>query len=128
MNLLDQLLEKLAEGDKPNKFTRGMGVLIRSAREDVGFSQRDLAEKIYRRQAALSEMENGLMEPDAETLLYLSYHLNKPIAYFYPAPYKPDIQPGDLSEKENELLIQARRLPEEDLKRIIAQVRALAEL
>jgi transcriptional regulator with XRE-family HTH domain len=128
MNLIDQLLEGLNTSSVPNSFTRGMGSLIRQAREEKGLSQRELASKIYRRQAALSEMENGLMQPDAETLLLLSYHLKKPIDYFYPSPYKPDPQPGELTEKENELIIHARRLNSDDFRKLIVQVIALADI
>ena len=103
MKLLDQLLEILSEGEKPNRFTKSMGDLIRKAREEASLSQRQLAELIYRRQAALSEMENGLMQPDAETLLLLSDRLKKPIVYFYPSPWKPDPLGEDLNEKEKEL-------------------------
>jgi transcriptional regulator with XRE-family HTH domain len=101
---------------------------IHKAREEAGYNQRELANFINRRQAALSVIENGLMQPDAETLLGLSYNLNKSINYFFPAPYKPDPQPGEYSEKEIELIMQTRRLSEDDLKKIIAQVRALADL
>ncbi len=128
MNPFEQLMENLNKGSVPNHLTRGMGELIRKAREETGLSQRELANLIYRRQAALSEMENGLMQPDAGTLLLLSYNLNKPITYFYPAPYKPFPHDEKLSEKEVELLIQIKRLSEEDVKRVIAQVKALGDL
>ena len=128
MKLVDQVLEKLSQGDKPNKFTLGMGVLIRYAREESGLTQRELASLIYRRQAALSEIENGLMEPVAGTLLLLSHHLQKPLGYFYPHPFKPDISLEDLSEDEKSLIIQIRRLSDDDLKRIIAQVKAIAQI
>ena len=128
MKLADQVLERFSRGDKPNKFTLGMGDLIRKAREESGLTQRELASKIYRRQAALSEIENGLMQPDAETLLLLSHFLNRPLDYFYPKPFKPDVSLADLSEDEKSLIIQTRRLSDDDLKRIIAQVKALVEL
>ncbi len=128
MNFLDQFLESLNKDEDPNRFTKGMGELIRKAREESGYSQRELASLIYRRQAALSEMENGLMQPDAGTLFILSRILNKPITYFYPEPYKPDPQNEELSESEKELLIQSQRLSDDDLRRIIAQVKAIAEL
>ena len=128
MNLFDQLLEKLSAGEKPNQFTLGMGSLIRKAREESGFNQRELARKIYRRQAALSEIENGLMQPDAETLLAFSYHLHKPLNYFFPEPYKPDPEIDTLTEDEKTLIIQARCLSEDDLKRFIAQVKAIAQI
>ncbi len=72
MKLVDQVLENLSQGDKPNKFALGMGGLVRNAREEMSLTQRELAALIYRRQAALSAIENGLMQPDAETLLLLS--------------------------------------------------------
>lgn len=128
MNLLDQFLESISKGSVPNKFTTSMGDLIRKAREDAGFSQRELASKIYRRQAALSEMENGLMQPDAETLLILSYYLKKPISYFFPKHLLPEPEANELSETEKSLLMEARQLDEDDLKRVIAQVRAIAQL
>ncbi len=56
----------------PNKFTRAMGRLIKDAREERDMSQTDLAEQVYRRQAAISEMENGKMEVDAFTLMMLA--------------------------------------------------------
>jgi transcriptional regulator with XRE-family HTH domain len=61
-----------------------MGELIFKAREEAGFSQRVLAGRIYRRQVALSDMENGKMETNASTLVYLAFNLNKPITYFPP--------------------------------------------
>lgn len=128
MRFVDRVLEKASQGDKPNKFTLGMGDLVRNAREEMGLTQRELAALIYRRQAALSAIENGLMQPDAETLLLLSHHLQKPIGYFYPQPFKPDISLEDLSEDEKSLIIQTRRLSNDDLKRIIAQAKALVEL
>ncbi len=90
MKLLDDFLEIFSVRDIPNRFTIGMGELIRQAREESGFSQRELASKIYRRQAALSDIENGKMEPNTSTLVFLSYNLNKPILYFFPEPYKPE--------------------------------------
>lgn len=128
MKIVDQVFEKVSQGEKPNKFTLGMGDLIRKAREESGLTQRELASKIYRRQAALSEIENGLMQPDAETLLLLSHHLQKPLEYFYPQPFKPDMNLDDLSEDEKSLIIQTRRLSGEELIRIIAQVKAIAQI
>ena len=43
MKLLDDFLEIFSVRDIPNRFTIGMGELIRRAREEVGFSQRELA-------------------------------------------------------------------------------------
>jgi transcriptional regulator with XRE-family HTH domain len=128
MNLIDQLMESLQKGSKPNSLTLEMGEQIRRAREEAGINQRDLAKSIYRRQAALSEMENGYMEPDAETLLLLALQLKKTISYFFPRIYRKFIETGELSELEMDLLTQARRLSDDDLERIVIQVKALGNL
>lgn len=128
MKLLDSVLEKLAAGDLPNKFTIRMGELIRKAREEAGFSQRELAERIYRRQAALSDMENGKMEPNASTLVYLAFNLKKPISYFFPKQFSPEIDVTEMSTLENEILIYLKQLDERDLIRILAQVKVLSDL
>lgn len=128
MNLIDQLIESLQKGAKPNSLTREMGYQIRIAREEMGFSQRELSKLIYRRQAALSEIENGLMEPDAETLLLLSLTLKKPIAFFFPNIYRHFLEIGKLSDFEQELILQFRRLADEEQKIILAQIKAIADL
>lgn len=73
-------------------------------------------------------IENGLMKPDAETLLMLSLILEYPLANFFPKKYRRVTKISNLTELESELLIQARRLTEDDLRRIIAQVKALVEM
>lgn len=104
-----------------------MGKLVRGAGEEADYSQRKLAELIYRRQAALSDMENGKMEPDASTLLLLAFNLKKSLSYFFPAPWLNNIEAGLLTEIEQELLIQARRITPDDLQKIIIQIKAVAE-
>ncbi|MHA1280750.1 MAG: helix-turn-helix domain-containing protein [Candidatus Helarchaeota archaeon] len=128
MKFLDSLLENLSAGDLPNKFTLAMGKLIRQAREEMGFSQRELASKIYRRQAALSEMENGKMEPSASTLMSLSYHLNKPISYYFPDQFALEKNLGELTDLEKEIIIYAKQLDRRDQVRILVQLKALSDL
>jgi len=128
MKLIDSFLDKLSEGDLPNKFTLKMGELIREAREESGYSQRELAERIYRRQAALSDMENGKMEPNASTLVYLAFNLNKPISYFFPEQFTPDRNLDEISDLEKEILIFINQLDKDDQVKILAQVRALSML
>jgi transcriptional regulator with XRE-family HTH domain len=127
---LERLLERL-QSDKeyiPNKLTLGMGELIRQAREEAGLSQAELARRIYRRQASLSNMENGLMEASASSLIYLSGALDKPITYFFPKAIMRDLEPDPRSPELSELLLQASRLSGGDLKGVTAQIRALADL
>jgi transcriptional regulator with XRE-family HTH domain len=128
MNFLESLLEKLSAGDMPNHFTRAMGELIRKAREESGYSQRDLAQKIFRRQAALSDMENGKMEPNASTLTLLSHYLKKPISYFFPDRYTPEKNLGEFSDIEKEILMYVKQLDPNDQIKIQAQIKALSKL
>lgn len=128
MNLFDSLLEKLNASETPNGFTLGMGDLIRRAREEKELSQRALASKIYRRQAALSEMENGKMEVSASTLMALSYHLEKPISYFFPERYNPHTKLSEVSSLEEEILVNIHKLDEKDQAKILAQIKAIINL
>lgn len=128
MKLKDRISEKFTAGDIPNTFTIRMGELIRKAREEAGFSQRELAELIYRRQAALSDMENGKMEPNASTLVHLAFNLNKPISYFFPDAFSPEKELKELSDIEKEILMYAKKLDQQDQIKIAAQLRALYNL
>jgi len=115
-------------GKPPNKYTMAMGELIRKAREDSGLTQEQLAEKIYRKKLAVSEMENGKVEINAWVLLYLSNTLEKPISYFFPKrllAFDPDLD--KLSEMEKDLLNNFRFIEYEELKRVaIEQIKALS--
>lgn len=137
--MLQKLIEKAfgkqyEAGELPNKFTKAVGQLIRDARNEAKMRQAELAKLIYRRQAAVSDMENGKMEPTASTLLLLmSYALNKPIGYFFPRNQGVvELFKGDLTAEEQELIFQSRRIvnysDEAELKKVIAQVKALADL
>ncbi len=113
----------------PNKFSVAMGELIRKARIEAKMSQAELAERAYFRQAAISQIETGKRDVTASEVVYLSYALNKPITYFYPTHLlEIKIEDNELSILEQELLMQAKRLDPDDLKRLIAQARALADL
>ena len=113
----------------PNKFSVAMGELIRRARMEAKMSQAELAGKAYFRQAAISQIETGKRDVTASEVVYLSYALNKPISYFFPLPlFNIKNEDVELSILEKELLMQAQRLNADDLKRLIAQARALADL
>ena len=113
----------------PNKFSIAMGELIRQARIDAKMSQAELADKAYFRQAAISQIETGKRDVTASEIVYLSYALNKPITYFYPLHlFNINTEDDELSLLEQELLMQAKRLDAADLKRLLAQAKALADL
>jgi len=127
------VLEKLANliSDKiptPNKFTRAMGELIRQAREEAGLSQAELARLIYRRQATISDIENGKSEVSAGTLTLLAAALDKPIIYFFPRWILRELKAEDLDIEEQELLLHFRHISDKRLRRLaIRQLKLLAD-
>lgn len=115
-------------GSIPNGFTIGMGELIKKARIEAGLSQTDLAKKTYYRQSTLSKIENGRIELSAGDLLYFAAALNKPVTYFFPKKYIRRLITDDIDDELiDELILLAKKLDDDDLKRIIVQVRALAQ-
>ena len=113
----------------PTAFTEAVGRRMREAREERGLSQKRLAERIKRRQAAISAMENGTMQPDATTLVVMAEALQKPITFFFPPPWGPRVARGDLSYDEQALLLEFRRLESDEYRKVaVALLAALANL
>lgn len=128
--MLDKFLDQLkTEGPYlPNKFTIALGKLIQETRREVNMSQAEIANRAYLKQSSISKIENGTRAVSTEELLYISYALDKPIGYFFPKRFTIDPEESDLTILEKELLIQARQLGRDDLRRLIVQAKALAEL
>lgn len=127
--VLDTLSELFSEKTpKPNKYTIAIGKQIQQARNDASLSQAELAKKIYVRRATVSDIENGKADVDAVTLALIAYILDKPIIFFFPGPLFLNLQFDDLSEFERVLILQLRRLDYGDQKRILAQIKALADM
>jgi len=118
----------LLKSDKPNlpnKFTIALGELIRKARIEANLSQKELAWNAYINQAAISLIETGKRSVSVEEIVYLSNALNKPISYFFSMSMLHPIDDNNLSILEQELVKNARQLNETDLKKIIAQIKAI---
>lgn len=111
----------------PNKFTIGMGALIKSARNEAGLTQSELAKLAYFHQASISQIEAGKREVTSSELLSFSVALKKPFVYFLPEPYKRYFDAQDTPSSIQELLLVAQELDDEDLNRLIIQARALAK-
>ena len=127
---IDKLLNEIFgdQHNRPNKFTIRMGELIRTAREEKGFSQAELAIEIRMRRATLSDIENGKNEPNASELLYLAAKLEKPLTYFFPRHLRSQLSVEDLSPEDLELLLHFREIYTDELMKIaIHQVKVLAE-
>ncbi|MEO1289373.1 MAG: helix-turn-helix transcriptional regulator [Chloroflexota bacterium] len=124
--ILDALQDK---GSVPNTFTRHLGKQLKKARQEAGISQSDLAEAVYRRRPSISDMENGLMMPDFGTIFLIANHLDKSILYFIPPHYLRNTADEDLelTDLEKELLVNFRRLNEDEQKIAIKQVRVLTD-
>jgi transcriptional regulator with XRE-family HTH domain len=129
--MLEKLLDYLTpdEPQLPNKFTIYMGDKIREARIDAGISQQDLARRVYKRQAALSDYENGKAIVNSDTLSLLAVILNKPLEYFYPHYQYDRIHPGELSPFEDELIKSVRYhiAGEQFMKLLIDIVKAIGK-
>ena len=110
-----EFLDKLKTNEItiPNIFTREMGKLINSAREEAGLSQSELAKKLFRRQATISDFENGKIEIGILTLVQIAKVFGKPISYFIPQ-IKFMVSISDIQSKwEEEALALFRDLKHE---------------
>jgi len=58
----------------------------------------------------------------------MSHALDKPILYFFPEEFREDLAEDELTSLQQELIMQARRLSRDDLRKLVAQARAVAEL
>lgn len=125
----EKIIEMLAYKEpRPNKFTIYLGNQIQKARLEVGLSQEELSQYIYKRRATVSDIENGKGEVDASTLAILAHVLKKPFGYFYPPFLYREIKQEDLTPLENELLLQFRQIYDDILRELaIEQVKVMAE-
>lgn len=73
-------------------------------------------------------MENGKVEPTASELVFLSGVVDKPITYFFP---KEIVRHLIFKEQEdelmNELVVVCSKLSENELQKIIDQIRAIVD-
>jgi|SRR6266540_6190306 len=127
--MLEKLLETLSTDDRilPNKFTKAMGKRIRDARLEAKMSQAELAEKAYFKQSSISKIESGNRAVAAEDILYLCFALNKPISYFFPKEFSEEFGEEDLTPDEKEFLMIARQMKRSDLRKLMAQAKALID-
>jgi transcriptional regulator with XRE-family HTH domain len=91
-----------------------VGELIRRARTEKNLSQAELAELLGRRQAYISDLENGKTEPSATLLMQLCLLLGQPITYFFQHGWmdagQPPLKPDELSTEEAALFERLRQL------------------
>ena len=117
-----------ADHSRFDTFSEDIGKRIRQARLEAKLNQTQLAEKLNKKQATISEIERGMIDINASTLLKLAIVLEKPVSFFFPQCIHAIVQPEKISASEAELITFSRKLNRDDLKRIVIQIRALAEL
>ncbi|MCE9644460.1 MAG: helix-turn-helix domain-containing protein [Chloroflexi bacterium] len=122
--MFDKLIDLLPQQEepKPNKFTIYMGNAIKTAREEAGLSQDELAKKIFRRRATLSDIETGKADVDAGTLWLFSAYLKKPLSYFYPPYARENMRPEEMGPLEHELQMHFMQIKEDVLKMLVIQI------
>lgn len=127
--MLKRILDSIYDesGNLPNRYTQALGERIREARVEAKMSQGELAENAHFRQSSISKIESGVRAVTSEEILYLSYALHKPIPYFFPEEFREEFEEEELSPLQKELIIQARKLSRDDLRKLIAQAKALAD-
>ena len=112
----------------PNKFTIHLGELIRKARLESNLTQAELAERAYFSQTAISQVEQGKRDVSAAEILYFSAALDKLVLYFFQPFVDMNSEEIELSPLEIELVNQAKKLSMEDLRKLVAQTKALVNL
>ena len=96
---------------------RILGKRIREARERLGMTQEELAEKLNKAQNAISSYENGTRAIRISELPDLANALEVPIAYFF----------GDIEPDEEAAALLAQLTPERR-REILARLRLEIEL
>lgn len=108
MNLLDFIKDLAYKEPLPNKYTIFLGGQIKKAREEAGMNQEELAEKLDKTRATVSNIETGKGEVNASTLALLAHIFNKPLGYFYPDYLYQEVKQESLSPIEVELITNFR--------------------
>lgn len=92
-----------------------LGERIRRAREGLGLSQEELAERVDKDQRAISDYERGERRVPAIDLPVLAIALDVPIMYFY----QGELKANDLGRA---VLEQMNRLESEAAKQVLVDV------
>ena len=67
-----------------SELSKTIGIKVKTAREDAGLSQKDLAKKVGYSPATISQLEAGLFRISVDSLEKIARILKKPLHYFLP--------------------------------------------
>jgi len=110
--------------DKWNAGT--FGKRIREARGDL--TQKELADRIHKKQESISDLERGRTEVGAFDLVGIAVNLGKKITFFY-EDYPSVLPTPELSHDEEDLIFFFRQIEEPAMKKLaISQVKRLADI
>lgn len=90
--------------------------MIREKRKALGWTQKELVEKIFSTQQAVARWENSITEPNLESLTALSKALGVPVSHFIDK---------EIVETEEDFLILYRSLNPRDRENTISYMRLL---
>lgn len=88
--------------------------MIREKRKALGWTQKELAEKIFSTQQAVARWENSITEPNLESLTALSKALGVPVSHFIDK---------EIVETEEDFLTLYRSLNPRDRENTISYMR-----
>lgn len=98
---------------------------IRRARSEARATQEDVAAVLNKTRVVVSDIERGRVNVSVSDLSLIADYFRKPISYFFP-PYNS--APGELSAREEALLVQFSGLPRTDQLIVIEDVRQRREI
>lgn len=116
-------IKKLLDGqlDVPNQFTKGIGELVRTARDEEGMTQKKLAERISKSQVTISDIENGKMDISFLTMVSIALVLGRPIISFFPESLLKELMAEAKSKDEQEFLNAFQYIFDQDLRNIASK-------
>ena len=104
-----------------------IGLRVKSARREKGLTQEDLADRIGKAVATLSNIERGEALTGLETLALIAQVTGKPMVFFFEGIEDTRSVSRKRLEAEEELRLQAKGLRDSDLALAIALVKTVAD-
>ncbi|SBW05036.1 Predicted transcriptional regulator (fragment) [uncultured Alphaproteobacteria bacterium] len=92
-----------------------IGLRVKSARREKGLTQEELADRIGKAVATLSNIERGEALTGLETLALIAQATDKPMVFFFEGIEDTRLVSRKRLEAEDELRLQAKRLTDQHL-------------
>lgn len=118
------LLTRDKEG---TKWDRWIGERIRTAREEKGWTQSQLAEAMHKSQTNISDYERGRLQISVVDLLYIALALDKPLTFFTPPKFN-GATPNDLSPRQKEIIHHINQASDEMELALLEQAKTFARI